>query len=74
MVQSEQNGRFGTPRAILSAKTQWVKEKPARLLNLPNVRETSLDDGFIEALILETAPILLPSGSPQDCRHFAGDR
>jgi hypothetical protein len=34
-----------------------------RLVNLPNVRETSLDDGLIEALIPETAPTLLPSGA-----------
>lgn len=34
-----------------------------RLVNLPNVRETSLDDGLIEALIPDTAPTLLPSGA-----------
>lgn len=34
-----------------------------RLVNLPNIRETSLDDGFIEALIPDTAPTLLPSGA-----------
>lgn len=34
-----------------------------RLVNLPNVRETSLDDGLIEALIPESAPTLLPSGA-----------
>lgn len=34
-----------------------------RLANLPNVRETSLDDGLIEALIPDTAPTLLPSGA-----------
>lgn len=34
-----------------------------RLANLPNIRETSLDDGLIEALIPESAPTLLPSGA-----------
>ncbi len=34
-----------------------------RLANLPNIRETSLDDGLIEALIPDTAPTLLPSGA-----------
>jgi hypothetical protein len=34
-----------------------------RLINLPNIRETSLDDGLIEALIPESAPTLLPSGA-----------
>jgi hypothetical protein len=34
-----------------------------RLANLPNVRETSLDDGLIEALIPDSAPTLLPSGA-----------
>lgn len=34
-----------------------------RLANLPNIRETSLDDGLIEALIPDTAPTLLGSGA-----------
>lgn len=34
-----------------------------RLVNLPNIRETSLDDGLIEALIPDAAPTLLPSGA-----------
>jgi hypothetical protein len=34
-----------------------------RLENLPNVREISLDDGLIEALIPDSAPTLLPSGA-----------
>jgi hypothetical protein len=34
-----------------------------RLVNVPNIRETSLDDGLVEALIPDTAPRLLPSGS-----------
>lgn len=34
-----------------------------RLANVPNIRETSLDDGLIEALIPDSAPTLLPSGA-----------
>jgi hypothetical protein len=34
-----------------------------RLVNVPNIRETSLDDGLIEALIPDSAPTLLPSGA-----------
>jgi hypothetical protein len=34
-----------------------------RLVNVPNIRETSLDDGLIECLIPDTAPLLLPSGT-----------
>lgn len=34
-----------------------------RLANLPNIRETSLDDGLIESLIPDSAPRLLPSGA-----------
>ena len=44
----------------------FFRSKPRaceRLVNLPNVRETSLDDGLIEALIPDTAPTLLPSGA-----------
>ena len=33
------------------------------LLNVPNVRETSLDDAFIQALIPRSAPTLLASGA-----------
>jgi hypothetical protein len=47
-------------RGVFSGANRSVCE---RLVNLPNVRETSLDDGFIEALIPETAPIFLPSGA-----------
>jgi len=47
-------------RAVFSEANRRVSE---RLVNLPNVRETSLDDGLIEALIPETAPTLLPSGA-----------
>lgn len=32
-------------------------------MNLPNIRETSLDDGFVEALIPESAPTMLASGA-----------
>lgn len=34
-----------------------------RLVNVPNIRETSLDDGLIEALIPDSAPLLLRSGA-----------
>lgn len=34
-----------------------------RLVNVPNIRETSLDDGLVEALIPESAPTQLPSGA-----------
>lgn len=34
-----------------------------RLMNLPNIRETSLDDGLIEALIPQSAPTMLTSGA-----------
>ncbi len=34
-----------------------------RLENLPNIRETSLDDGLVEALIPNCAPTLLSSGA-----------
>jgi hypothetical protein len=47
-------------RNVFSEANRRVCE---RLVNLPNVRETSLDDGLIEALIPETAPTLLPSGA-----------
>ena len=47
-------------RSIFSEANRRVCE---RLVNLPNVRETSLDDGLIEALIPEAAPTLLPSGA-----------
>lgn len=47
-------------RDVFSEANRRVCE---RLVNLPNVRETSLDDGLIEALIPDTAPTLLPSGA-----------
>jgi hypothetical protein len=47
-------------RNVFSEANRRVSE---RLVNLPNVRETSLDDGLIEALIPNTAPTLLPSGA-----------
>jgi hypothetical protein len=47
-------------RDVFSEANRRVCE---RLVNLPNVRETSLDDGLIEALIPEAAPTLLPSGA-----------
>jgi hypothetical protein len=47
-------------RSVFSEANRRVCE---RLANLPNIRETSLDDGLIEALIPDTAPTLLPSGA-----------
>lgn len=47
-------------RSVFSDANRRVCE---RLANLPNIRETSLDDGLIEALIPDTAPTLLPSGA-----------
>jgi len=47
-----------------------------RLVNLPNIRETSLDDGLIEALIPDSAPTLLPSGAivRMDAHNIGGLR
>jgi hypothetical protein len=47
-------------RSVFAKANRCVCE---RLVNLPNVRETSLDDGLIEALIPESAPTLLSSGA-----------
>jgi hypothetical protein len=47
-------------RSVFAEANRRVCE---RLVNLPNVRETSLDDGLIEALIPESAPTLLSSGA-----------
>ena len=47
-------------RSVFAEANRRVCE---RLVNLPNIRETSLDDGLIEALILDSAPTLLPSGA-----------
>jgi hypothetical protein len=47
-------------RAVFANANARVCE---RLVNVPNIRETSLDDGLIEALIPDTAPTLLPSGA-----------
>ncbi len=46
--------------SVFASANQRVCE---RLLNLPNIRETSLDDGLIEALVPDSAPTLLPSGA-----------
>jgi hypothetical protein len=47
-----------------------------RLVNVPNIRETSLDDGLIECLIPDTAPLLLPSGAivRMDAHNIGGLR
>lgn len=47
-------------RSVFAAANNRVCE---RLINLPNIRETSLDDGLIEALIPDSAPTLLQSGA-----------
>ena len=47
-------------RSVFAEANRRVCE---RLVNLPNIRETSLDDGLIEALIPDAAPTLLPSGA-----------
>ena len=47
-------------REVFAGANRCVCE---RLVNLPNIRETSLDDGLIEALIPDSAPTLLPSGA-----------
>jgi hypothetical protein len=47
-------------RGVFSSANKQVCE---RLANVPNIRETSLDDGLIEALIPDSAPRLLSSGA-----------
>jgi hypothetical protein len=47
-------------RSVFAEANRRVCE---RLVNVPNIRETSLDDGLVEALIPDTAPMLLPSGA-----------
>ncbi|WP_421937286.1 hypothetical protein [Phenylobacterium sp.] len=47
-------------RSVFAEANRRVCE---RLVNVPNIRETSLDDGLIEALIPDTAPRLLASGA-----------
>lgn len=47
-------------RGVFASANRRVCE---RLVNLPNIRETSLDDGLVEALIPDSAPTLLPSGA-----------
>ena len=47
-------------RGIFAAANRRVCE---RLANLPNIRETLLDDGLIEALIPDSAPTPFPSGA-----------
>lgn len=60
-------------RKVFAAANRRICE---RLANVPNIRETSLDDGFIEALIPDTAPILLPSGAivRMDAHNIGGLR
>lgn len=47
-------------RAVFAEANRRVTE---RLLNVPNIRETALDDGLVEAVIPFSPPRLLPSGA-----------
>ncbi len=47
-------------RAVFAEANRKVTE---RLINVPNIRETALDDGLIEAVIPYSPPRLLPSGT-----------
>jgi hypothetical protein len=60
-------------RSVFAEANRHVCE---RLVNVPNIRETSLDDGLIEALIPDTAPLLLPSGAivRMDAHNIGGLR
>jgi len=60
-------------RTIFAEANRSVCE---RLVNLPNIRETSLDDGLIEALVPDSAPTLLPSGAivQMDIHNIGGLR
>jgi hypothetical protein len=52
------------------------EEATKRLVNVPNVREGSLDDAFVEALIPNSAPTVLPSGTTikMDIHNIGGLR
>ena len=60
-------------RAIFTEANRAVCE---RIANVPNIRETSLDDGLIEALVPDSAPTLLPSGAivQMDVHNIGGLR
>jgi hypothetical protein len=47
-------------RAVFAEANRKVTE---RLANVPNIRETALDDGLVEAVIPFSPPRLLPSGA-----------
>lgn len=47
-------------RAVFAEANRKVTE---RLVNVPNIRETALDDGLVEAVIPFSPPRLLPSGA-----------
>jgi hypothetical protein len=47
-------------RDIFAEANRQVSET---LMNVPNIREPSLDDAFIQALVPRSAPTLLPSGA-----------
>lgn len=60
-------------RAIFTEANRAVCE---RIANVPNIRETSLDDGLIEALVPDSAPTLLTSGAivQMDVHNIGGLR
>ena len=47
-------------RSVFSEVNRKISE---RIINVPNIRETSLDDGLVEALIPYSTPRILPSGT-----------
>jgi hypothetical protein len=50
--------------AFVSAAFATANEEATkRLINVPNVREGSLDDAFVEAFVPNSAPTVLPSGT-----------
>ena len=50
-------------RWVRSVFAEANRKATERLINVPNIRETSLDDGLIEAITPLSAPRLLPSGA-----------
>lgn len=60
-------------RTVFAEANRSVSE---RLTNIPNLRETSLDDALIAAVIPSSAPRLLPSGAvvQMDVHNIGGLR
>lgn len=48
---------------VRSVFAEANRQSTQRLINLPNIRETSLDDGLVEAITVNSAPRLLASGA-----------